>query len=238
MNNKNSVAIIGFFDGSAGQVESWFENTTGMKIACFVVDTDNFIEVNIDEENENRVCKTTAFPQNGMLKGLPLICSSNWVNELSDMGIKKVLCLDPINKKRGEHVKLARENGFELVSAIHPTVLVLPDAKIGEGVWINAGSIIGYKAEIGSGTIINTGAQIDHHNIIEECCQIDPGVVTAGNVVMRKYSHLHTGAIVINRIIIGTNSVVGAGSVIIKDIPPDCKVVGVPGRIISSIEKT
>jgi sugar O-acyltransferase (sialic acid O-acetyltransferase NeuD family) len=238
MNSNNSVAIIGFFDGSAGQVESWFEKTTGMKIACFVVDTDSFTEVNIDKENEKRVCKTTAFPQNGMLKGRPLIYSSDWISRLLELGIKNVISLDPINQRRREHIKLARENGFQLVSAIHPSVQILAEAKIEDGVWINAGAIIGYKAEIGSGTIINTGAQIDHHNIIGECCQVDPGVVTAGNVVMRECCHLHTGAKIINRIIIGTNSIVGAGSVIIENIPPDCKVVGVPGRIIRKNEIT
>jgi acetyltransferase-like isoleucine patch superfamily enzyme len=90
----------------------------------------------------------------------------------------------------------------------------------------------GYKAEIGSGTIINTGVQLDHHNIVEECCQVDPGVITAGNVVLRECCHLHTGSTIINRIRIGYNSIIGAGSVVIKDVPPNCTVVGVPGRII------
>ena len=229
---KTSVAIVGFFDGSAGQVESWFEETTGLKVACFVVDTDNFTEVNIEEENKKRVCKTTSFPQNGMLKGRPLICSSNWINKLLDMGVRKVLCLDPVNQRRREHIELVKKNGLQLVSAIHPSVLILPNAKIGDGVWINAGAIIGYKAEIGSGVLINTGVKIDHHNILEECCQVDPGVVTAGNVVLRKCCHIHTGATIINRVEIGNNSIVGAGAVVLENVPDNCTVAGVPAKFI------
>ena len=232
--SKSSVAIVGFFDGSAGQVEAWFEETTGLKIACFVVDSDSFTEVDIEEENKKRVCKTTEFPQNSTFKSRHLIATPNWIEKLLSMGVSKVLCLDSVNQRRQAQIELIRKNGLRLISAIHPSALILPGAQIGEGVWINAGAIIGYKAEIGSGTIINTGAQIDHHNIVEECCQVDPGVVTAGNVVLRKCCHLHTGSIIINRIIIGSNSIIGAGSVIIKDVPPNCTVVGVPGRIIKN----
>ena len=44
-----SVAIVGFYDGSAGQIETWFDEATGLKIACFVIDTDDFTEVHIEE---------------------------------------------------------------------------------------------------------------------------------------------------------------------------------------------
>ena len=228
----NSIAVVGFFDGSAGQVETWFEEATGLDIACFVIDSDSFTEVDVEEENSRRVCKTTEFPQNGKFKGRPLIIASNWIEIVSGMGINKVLSLDPINQKRKGQIDLVRKNDMELVSAIHPSAIILPEAKIGDGVWINAGAIIGYKAEIGPGTLINTGVQLDHHNIVEECCQVDPGVVTAGNVVLRQCCQLHTGATVINRIIIGANTIVGAGAVIIEDVPPDCTVVGVPGKVI------
>jgi acetyltransferase-like isoleucine patch superfamily enzyme len=76
------------------------------------------------------------------------------------------------------------------------------------------------------------GAQIDHHNILDECCQVGPGVVTAGNVVLQQCCHIHTGAILINRVNIGKNSIVGAGAVVLKDVPPNCTVVSNPARLI------
>lgn len=231
---EKSVAIIGYFDGSAGQVASWFEKATGMRIACFIVDSDEFTEVDIEEENKQRVCKSTEFPQGGLFKGRPLIVASKWVEKLFEMGVGKVLCLDSVNKRRLANIELARANGLRLVSAIHPSALILADAHIGEGVWVNAGAIIGYKAEIGAGAIINTGAQIEHHNILEECCQVDPGVVTAGNVVLGECCHIHTGATLINRVEIGANSIVGAGAVVLKSVPANSTVAGVPARIIRS----
>lgn len=229
--NQNSVAIVGFHDGSAGQIETWVGKITGFEIACFVIDIDDFKEVDIEEEHKKRVCKRMDFPQNGLFKGHPIVASSNWIEIIWDRGIRKVLCLDPDNRRRFAHIESAKKKGFQLVSAIHPSALILPDAHIADGVWINAGCIIGYKAEISSGVIINTGVQIDHHNILEECCQIDPGVVTAGNVVLRQCCHIHTGATLINRVEIGADAVIGAGAVVLKNVPASCTAVGVPAKV-------
>lgn len=232
LNLDKSVAVVGFHDGSAGQIDSWLEHASGNTIACFVVDLDHFTEPNIEEENKKRVCQTVDFPKDGVLKGRPLIVSSRWIDRVLALGIRKVLCLDPVNQRRLTQIEQVRDSGLQLISAIHPSALILPSAKIDDGVWINAGAIVGYKAEIKSGAILNTGVQVDHHNIIEACCQLDPGVVTAGNVVLRQCCHIHTAATLINRVEIGTNSIIGAGTVVLSDIPPNCTAVGVPARII------
>ena len=96
----------------------------------------------------------------------------------------------------------------------------------------HARAFIGYRAEIGAGVIINTGAQIDHHCSVRECATIDPAAILAGNVTIGRFTRVHTAAVVKNKIRIGENSVIGAGAVIIEDVPDDVTVVGVPGKII------
>ncbi len=228
---SREVAILGFHDGSAGQIETWFEQVTGYRIACFVHEAETF-EVDAAAENKKRVSQRTEFPRGDTFKGRPFILSPDWIGEIERRGIRKVLPLTPNNRERLKQIELCRARGIELISAIHPSVTLLADARIGPGVWINAGGIIGYKAEIASGVLLNTGVRIDHHNVLEECCQADPGVVTAGFVALRKCCQVHTGAVVINRIEIGEDAIIGAGAVVIRNIPPRCTAVGVPARVI------
>lgn len=227
------VAILGFHDGSAGQISSWFEDVTGYVIACYILEADDFV-VDVEAENARRVCQTTEFPLSGQFKGKPFVVTSNWMDYLEAQGIQKVLPLTPNNQDRMRQIDACANAGIELVSAIHPSVEVLAMSRIHDGVWLNAKCTIGYKAEIHPGVIVNTGSHIEHHNVLEKCCQVDPGVVTAGSVTLRQCSHLHTGAVVINRVEIGEGAIVGAGAVVIDDIPPFSTAVGVPAKIIKS----
>lgn len=229
---RNAVAVLGFHDGNAGQIETWFEKTTGYRIDCFVLEANPPFKVDIAAENNKRVSHLTEFPSGGKFKGRPFIVSLDWINEIKKLGIHKVLPLTPDNKERMKQIEMCHKHGLELVSAVHPSVKILSGARILPGVWINAGCIIGYKAEIATGVIINTGTQIDHHNVLKTCCQVDPGVVTAGFVTLRECCHVHTGAIIINRIEIGKNTIIGAGAVVIKNIPANCTAVGVPATVV------
>jgi len=228
----NSVAVLGFHEGNAGQTETWFEEATGYHIACFVHEAADPLEIDVEAENKKRVSQRMEYPTRDSFKDRPLIVASNWIDQLDSLGIRKVLPLTSSNKDRFHQIKACLKRGFELVSAIHPTVTILSGAIIEPGVWINAGSIIGYKAEIEAGAMINTGVQIDHHNVLKRCCSVDPGVVTAGNVTLRERCYVHTGATIINRIQIGEDAIIGAGAVVIKNAPPQCTAVGVPARVI------
>ena len=231
--SANSVAALGFHDSTAGQTDSWFESATGLNIACFVHDWNGPFEVDVEAENRKRVSQRTAFPTpNNFFLGRPLIVDTDWADLLESVGINKVLLLKGNNRERLEHVKTCREYGFELVSAIHPSVTILAGATIEPGVLINAGSLIGYKSEVEAGVMIDTRVQIDHHNVLKECSQLDPGVVTAGYVTTGECSQLHASVTVINRIEIGADAIVGAGATVINDIPPRCTAVGVPAKVI------
>lgn len=229
---KELVAVLGFHDGSAGQIATWFEETTGYHIACFVNEAVAPLEIDVAAENRRRVSQRLEYPTRDSFKGRPLITSLQWAKELRARGIGKVLPLTPNNRERFSQIQTCRENGIELVSAIHPTATVLADALIESGVWVSARAIVGYKAEIAAGVLINTGAQIDHHNVLRTCCQVAPAVVTGGNVTLEECAQLYTGAVIVNRRTIGHDSIIGAGAVVIDDIPAGSTAVGVPARVI------
>ncbi|MCM1984848.1 serine O-acetyltransferase [Lyngbya confervoides] len=99
-----------------------------------------------------------------------------------------------------------------------------PGATIGRGLFIDHGMgvVIGETAIIGDNCLIYQGVTLGGTG--KELGKRHPTL--QDNVVVG------TGAKVLGNIQIGTNVRIGAGSVVLRDVPSDCTVVGVPGRVV------
>lgn len=99
-----------------------------------------------------------------------------------------------------------------------------PGARIGKGFFIDhgAGVVIGETTEIGDNVTIYQGVTLGGTG--KEKGKRHP---TIGNNVV-----ISTGAKILGSITIGDNSKIGAGSVVLKNVPPNSTVVGVPGRVV------
>lgn len=121
-------------------------------------------------------------------------------------------------------------NGARIPVLIHPTAVIGERVEIGKGTVVMAGAVINCCTRIGKGCIINTGVTIDHDNEIEDYVHISPGANTAGTVKVGKGSWLGIGSKVSNNVNITSGCVIGAGTVVIKDIAEAGTYVGVPAR--------
>lgn len=121
---------------------------------------------------------------------------------------------------------------FIFVNAIHPSVIVGNSTKIGVGIVAMAGVVFNPLADIGDFTFFATGAQVEHDNIISEFASISAGSITGGYVKLGKFSALTLGVTVLDRLSIGENTVVGAGSLLLKDLPDNVLAYGNPAKII------
>ncbi|MGE5370602.1 MAG: serine O-acetyltransferase [Solirubrobacterales bacterium] len=110
------------------------------------------------------------------------------------------------------------------ISRFFTQIEIHPGATIGCGFFIDhgAGVVIGETAEIGDWVTIYQGVTLGGTG--KEKGKRHP---TIGN-----HCVVSTGAKVLGSITIGDNVKIGAGSVVLKDVPPNCTVVGVPGRIV------
>lgn len=111
------------------------------------------------------------------------------------------------------------------VSRFFTQIEIHPAAKIGKGIFIDHGSgvVIGETTEIGDG------------------CTIYQGVTLGGTSLSRGKRHPTLGrnvtigvnSSVLGAIVLGDNAKVGGGSVVVKDVPSNATVVGVPARVVA-----
>ena len=121
---------------------------------------------------------------------------------------------------------------FEFVNAVHPSVIIGKDVRLGVGVVAMAGCIFNPKSVIGDFTFFATGAQIEHDCFIDDFASVSAGSVTGGFVKLGKFSAITLGVTVIDRVEIGKNTVVGSGSLVVKSLPDNVLAYGNPCKII------
>lgn len=144
---------------------------------------------------------------------------------------------DNLMKLREERFEACLRMGLQPFNIIHPSVLIAPSVKIGTGVFIGTGVMAELDAEIGDNCSIHMGSTIGHDCVLEKNVWLSGGVNLAGAVKIGPGVRLGTGANVIPKCRLGRNSTVGAGAVVIDDVPDNVTVVGVPARIMDRQEK-
>lgn len=122
------------------------------------------------------------------------------------------------------------ETRFE--KAVHPSAIMSPSAKVGDGTVVMQGAIVQACAEIGKHCIVNTGASVDHECVLEDYVHVSPHSTLCGNVHVGEGSWIGAGTTVIPGVKIGKWSVIGAGSVVVRDIPDGVVAYGNPCRIV------
>lgn len=126
----------------------------------------------------------------------------------------------------------ALNKDIEFATAIHPSAVVSPSAKIGEGTVVMAGAVINADAVIGKHCIINTGATIDHECVIGDYCHIAPGAHISGVTHIGEGTWFGVGACAIQCLNIGKWNFIGAGSVVVKDLPDNVLAYGNPCKVV------
>jgi UDP-perosamine 4-acetyltransferase len=138
------------------------------------------------------------------------------------------------NQRRDQLFAVAAQLGFELPSALHPRAVIDAGARVGLGVVAMAGAVVNTDSVIGDACILNTGSTVDHDCVIGRSVHVAPGTNLSGYVTVGDRALLGIGSTVgrgtpIN---IGADATVGAGSLVIEDVPPGVTVIGVPARLV------
>ena len=206
-----------------------------MKQQLVILGTHVFAEEVADLAAQTGEFEVSAFAENWdrercreALLGRPVI----WIDELASLSSTHVAICAIGSNERWRFIAQARELGFGFATLRHPSATVSPEAEIGEGCLLGAGSVVGTRSRVGDHVIINRGTLIGHHTTIGDFVTLSPGANVAGCVEVGEGAYVAMGAIVLDRISVGAHSVVGAGAVVTRDVPERVQVQGVPARIV------
>lgn len=132
---------------------------------------------------------------------------------------------------------LARSEGFQLATVIHPRAVVATVTPVGDGTFVAAGVVVNVGARVGENVILNTSCSVDHECDIHAGVHVGPGVRLGGCVQVGRAAWLGIGATIFNRISIGEGSIVGGGAVVTRDIPAGVVAFGVPARVVRGVRQ-
>jgi sugar O-acyltransferase (sialic acid O-acetyltransferase NeuD family) len=127
-------------------------------------------------------------------------------------------------------IEIKRQFDLQFTQLIHPTAYVSPLAKLNEGVFIGANSVIGPGVNLAEHVFVNRGVTIGHDTQIGAFSRIQPGSNLGGLSRIGDAVTVGIGATLIERLIIGDYAFVGAGAVVTADVANNTLVVGIPAK--------
>lgn len=133
-------------------------------------------------------------------------------------------------------MEVAKKIKHDFASVSHSLSIIDRLTSIGVGTVVFHNVVIQRGTQIGNHVIINTNASIDHDCVIEDFAHISPNSTLCGNTSIGVGTQIGAGATIIPNLKIGKWCKIGAGAVITKNIPDYSVVVGIPGKIIKTLE--
>lgn len=173
------------------------------------------------------------------LLGVPVLGDDALLSDQYDTGMRHAfigLGSGQDTRPRQRLYEHAVAAGFTVVTAVHPGASVSSSVVAGRGLTVMAGAVINADCRLGDNVVVNSGAVVEHDCVLGAHVHVASGARLAGGVDLGAGAHVGLGASVNQRIRIGAGAVVGSGAVVVRDVDPGVVVVGVPARVLRSVE--
>lgn len=126
--------------------------------------------------------------------------------------------------------EIKKIGNFQFPNLIDPDVQSSTFLSMGEGNIICAGNILTVNIIIKDFVILNLSCTVGHDVTMESFVTVYPGVNISGCTQIEKGVELGTGCKIIQGKTIGKNTIVGAGAVVVRNLPSDCTAMGMPAK--------
>lgn len=128
--------------------------------------------------------------------------------------------------------------GFRFINAIHPSVIIGDNVKLGCGCLLMPGVILINNSKVGDHCILLAKSSLDHDSQLGDFSSLSPGVTTGGRVIIGRCSMIGIGANILHSKNVGDDCVIGGGALVNKNITSNSIAYGVPARIVKKRRKS
>jgi len=129
--------------------------------------------------------------------------------------------------------------GFGENTTIYDSSLVLGDVKIGKNTWVGPFTVLdgsGNGLTIGDHCTISAGVQIYTHDTVNRSVSGGKAKIELAPTAIGNRCYIGPNVVISKGVSIGDGTVIGAHSLVLKDIPANAKAFGAPCRIISKLK--
>ena len=173
-------------------------------------------------------------PPQWELKGIPAVLHRDEITELH----RQMECMVPDNASihRRRVVREARADGFSVFhSHIDATASVAETALIGRGCFVDTMAGVGGAVQIDDFVTLCWSSSVGHHCVVEDYVTVGPNAVIASSGHLCEGCYIGAGSSARPGIRVGKGAIVGAGSVLVKDVEPYTVVAGNPAKFIRDV---
>lgn len=170
-----------------------------------------------------------------MVRGVPVLGTTELLPRLKDLyGVENVYCPIGSNRVRVNILERARALGYQTPNFIHHKANIASNvAMSNEGVYIEAYTDIYPYTTIERDVLICGGSLIAHHSHLSQGTFISAGVNFGASVHAGKYTYIGIGSTIMTGVKkLGEDCLVGAGAVVVRDVPDNAVVIGVPAKVL------
>ena len=204
------IYIIGA-SGFGREVAWLIEELDDWNIAGFVDDNEKILGTNIN--------------------GFPVVGNTEYLIE-QNKNINVVIAIgNPIIRKK-IYDKLSQSNMINFPNIIAKDVRISNTNQLGIGNIICTHNVLTTNITLGNFNHINLSCTVGHDAIIEDFSTVYPGVNISGNTRIKSFVEVGTGTKIIQGKTINENIIIGAGSVVVKDLKDTGTYVGIPVKKI------
>lgn len=155
---------------------------------------------------------------------------------LRDQGVSAVAIAFGDNRARLALDTMLAAQGWQRPAIVDPTAQVADDVRLGPGCYVAAGAIVEPGSSLGRQVIVNSAAVVCHDGVIGEGVHLCPASCLGGHVQVGPRTWIGIGSVLRDRVRIGADVSIGAGSLVLRDVPNGVVAYGHPARVITKAQ--